>query len=1337
MRNLPIFSGIVLFALLKPDFSVIHFPDQSSLTQRIADIESLVAIDTLLFCVDYGNAELPPNNQTFLGEGHPDASSCSVHIWTTQEVTDPCGGSMTYSVRIYPFSGVDAIQVIDSREVQLDINQHATLSFDTRDNSLPADHPIRTSGLAYTSRNCDGVPGVDVYHLMEWTISNACGDTSIITSYLGVDDCHKPKPSCVGLSSVVMPSSRVLTIWAKDFENQSIDDCTKEEDLLYSFNKEFYEPSRVFDCTSIEANGSPSFLVEIWIADEGRDLNCNGFIQPLGIEWSERNKDSCTTLIVIDDNENVCDSSGSSITRITTPGGVGIANVSIDFVHNGNVLYHMLTDDDGYYDISHFINPLFHYDVVPHKNDDAKNGVSTLDLVRLQKHLLGTQLLDSPYKFIAADANNSESVSVLDLINIRKLILGLTSNFPNNESWRFVHKPYMFPDTLDPWPFPESVEYDYDGFNGNFIGVKIGDVNGSTMGGITEIHARGPEESWKLLIDDRNVKAGETIVIPVYSKAIEDILGFQFTLETKGLKYVGMQAGVLDVSSECFGIHKDAITMSWNDVVPVTFLTAGAQRPHVASSFSGGARHVVANGPLFTLQFTVATDGVLSDFLNITSGITRAEAYVAATSIAEEIEIRDVKLDFTANGFVNAQSADTLIFCTSMSNAELPASSQVYLGEGHPDASSCTLHIWSTQTVTPTCGSNVTYNVRFYPFDGIDFVQVVAATTVPLDLNQQVVLNFDTRSSSLPADHEIHLHGVPYTSGSCASVNRHHRLLWTVVNDCNETTIFEYLIRVEDCEKPRPICVGLSSVVLPSSGSVTLWARDFDSGYSVDDCTGYDDLIYSFSGNSYEPARVFDCGDILCEGPSFLFEIWIADAGIDIDCDDSIVWDERNKDFCTTFIVFDDNDNACECDSYGPYRITTIGGQGIPSVQVDFRWPNGDTVLTTFTDNEGYYDDHFVINPLLLFEIVPYKNDDPKNGVSTLDLIRIQKHLLGTQLLESPYQHIAADINNSESVSALDIVELRKLILGLTSGFPKNTSWRFIPTLYVFPDFNSPWPFPETDSAGSQLEFDGNFYGVKVGDVNGTTYLTPEEILTRQTRPVLQLHTDEHSVKQNQVIEAPIHCDGLQDLLGFQFTLQTKGLKYTGVKAGSIDVTTDCIAVHHDAITMSWASPVPATFSKTEARRRHLVSANPLFFLIFTATETGSLSEMLNLTSDITKAEAYVPSTAVTDDLKTVDIALSITENEFAGTAYALYQNVPNPFSDETTIGFSLPAALQVTLSIYDVNGDQVYNEATNFEKGYHQFLLNKREFKSPGVYSYRLSAGDFTASKKLIVLKE
>ena len=87
-------------------------------------------------------------------------------------------------------------------------------------------------------------------------------------------------------------------------------------------------------------------------------------------------------------------------------------------------------------------------------------------------------------------------------------------------------------------------------------------------------------------------------------------------------------------------------------------------------------------------------------------------------------------------------------------------------------------------------------------------------------------------------------------------------------------------------------------------------------------------------------------------------------------------------------------------------------------------------------------------------------------------------------------------------------------------------------------------------------------------------------------------------------------------------------------------------------------------------------------------------------------------------------------------TIYQLGQNQPNPFNPVTTIRYSIPDAGQVSLRLYDINGRQV-RELLNqsHAPGFYEFVLDARGISS-GVYFYRLEAGQFSETKKLVLLK-
>ena len=87
-------------------------------------------------------------------------------------------------------------------------------------------------------------------------------------------------------------------------------------------------------------------------------------------------------------------------------------------------------------------------------------------------------------------------------------------------------------------------------------------------------------------------------------------------------------------------------------------------------------------------------------------------------------------------------------------------------------------------------------------------------------------------------------------------------------------------------------------------------------------------------------------------------------------------------------------------------------------------------------------------------------------------------------------------------------------------------------------------------------------------------------------------------------------------------------------------------------------------------------------------------------------------------------------------TSYSLSQNFPNPFNPETTIGYSIPKQFHVTLKVYDVLGREIttlINEEKNV--GNYNVKFNSAQFAS-GIYFYRLQAGDYTSTKKMVLLK-
>jgi len=85
---------------------------------------------------------------------------------------------------------------------------------------------------------------------------------------------------------------------------------------------------------------------------------------------------------------------------------------------------------------------------------------------------------------------------------------------------------------------------------------------------------------------------------------------------------------------------------------------------------------------------------------------------------------------------------------------------------------------------------------------------------------------------------------------------------------------------------------------------------------------------------------------------------------------------------------------------------------------------------------------------------------------------------------------------------------------------------------------------------------------------------------------------------------------------------------------------------------------------------------------------------------------------------------------------FGLYQNYPNPFNPTTSIKFDLPKLSFVTLKVYDISGKEIEVLANHYVEG-GTFVYNWDASKyASGVYFYRLTAGDFRETKRMVLLK-
>jgi hypothetical protein len=128
----------------------------------------------------------------------------------------------------------------------------------------------------------------------------------------------------------------------------------------------------------------------------------------------------------------------------------------------------------------------------------------------------------------------------------------------------------------------------------------------------------------------------------------------------------------------------------------------------------------------------------------------------------------------------------------------------------------------------------------------------------------------------------------------------------------------------------------------------------------------------------------------------------------------------------------------------------------------------------------------------------------------------------------------------------------------------------------------------------------------------------------------------------------------------------------------------------------------------------------------FSPNGTGTDQFLINCVRQATSDDIYTFDPSIITDVKTTNVV----------TKYSLSQNYPNPFNPSTRIDFTLPKTEHVILKVYDILGRQVATLVNGSRKaGSYSLEFNAGKFAS-GVYIYRIQAGSFTETKKLLLLK-
>lgn len=495
------------------------------------------------------------------------------------------------------------------------------------------------------------------------------------------------------------------------------------------------------------------------------------------------------------------------------------------------------------------------------------------------------------------------------------------------------------------------------------------------------------------------------------------------------------------------------------------------------------------------------------------------------------------------------------------------------------------------------------------------YLQTFAAQLIPVATCEAARFNW-----SIGVNNRIIAEGEGSSFEYTVEVGTTYQVEFSATDTCDNETTSQQSFTFTDCQAPIiEVKQGKQFLLDYLGAKVYVYPSDLVITAS-DNCSLEEELIFKITleetTNLSKEAILLLAESInftLTDIGSHLAYIYALDAAGNVTTERVVIILEAN---------FDCQSSADRHRVAGIIQVTT--GEGIEDVTVSFV---GGGMESENTNSAGNYV-HILSKGS--YEIIPSKEDDPMNGVTTFDQVLIQRHLLDIQPFNTFYEYVAADINLSGSISTFDIVLLRSMILGKKLPFTAQESWIFIPTSYAFPEeytINYPINQPINTSLGITSDF--NFVGVKRGDINENAIINSNfRPTTSSNKELLELTTTDIWLEANQTYTVPFTFSTNQSLSGFQLTFSAENasllaLNQQPTESGLLGMQENlCWYVTTDQdLRLNWTSVEPTTAVQFEITLR--------------PEEDGYLSQQLQLNQRSFTNEAY------TDELVVLSIGLS------------------------------------------------------------------------------------------------
>ncbi len=310
------------------------------------------------------------------------------------------------------------------------------------------------------------------------------------------------------------------------------------------------------------------------------------------------------------------------------------------------------------------------------------------------------------------------------------------------------------------------------------------------------------------------------------------------------------------------------------------------------------------------------------------------------------------------------------------------------------------------------------------------------------------------------------------------------------------------------------------------------------------------------------------------------------------------------------------------------------------------------------------------------------KKTEAREGISTKDIVLIQRHILGLERFKDTAQNIAADVNFNYQITASDITELRRLILGVRDTFAVAKPWYFL---------RSDWrAVAKPNRPISEIEFKGvnvpnfpltnvNVYVLKMGDVD----FSYKGFHQNQT----ELRSNSADVKLRADLskgaQVPVYLSSGFPIYGIQFNLHFSSAQLIGVEEAQL--ASSFFHIDGSDLKLSWSTGSELKWDPDK----------PLFYIHFSGTPNFELAEKI-------EPEAY------DQNLIPHKVALEYTAFGMQKSQDAKEWFYPNPTHDEILMNVGEGP---FDLKLYDLSGREVKSY-----KVHHAQLISLADFHT-GMY--------------------